>query len=200
MLRSFSKTPLQLPREELNILKSLQPILHRLYDSIALDKHFIVNAFKPMTAECEWIKQEIAVYERCHRAQELKPRLSLPNFVYMAHNVCMEDGDEDSVTVPYTLSVSNVQAGGPFQAELVRSFQHATMDGGPMLPSLDRLGAHGSSKGSNLLSNGGGGSEIGDAMPHLEDGPLSVVCATLAAYRCRCGWRGCMAERSPWNP
>ena len=96
MLRSFSKTPLQLPREELNILKSLQPILHRLYDSIALDKHFIVNAFKPMTAECEWIKQEIVVYERCHRAQELKPRLSLPNFVYMARDVCAEDEDEDS--------------------------------------------------------------------------------------------------------
>ena len=122
MLRSFSLAPRRLPRREVARLAALQPSFNRLYDAVARDVDFVAEALGPAASACAWNATEMAVYQRVAPRQATKPRLLLPNSVFL--ECCADDAtDAASGERRFVLSVSNVQAGEPYQIQLVHDYQ-----------------------------------------------------------------------------
>ena len=116
MLRSFCLEP-RVCRHSAR-LRRLQPALHRLYDGIARDIDFVSSVLGPAARHCAWSAHELEVHRRLVPAAEGKPTLLLPNSVYLQSDAAPPDDD-------FVLTVGNVQAGEPYQLQLVHDFQRA---------------------------------------------------------------------------
>ena len=127
MLRSVSLTPTVVQGgARLAELKALQPTWHKVFAAASRDQAWMNDVFGPMAAKCAWTAQELAVYNRVHARLLEKPTLLLPNAVYL------KTGPD-----AYALGVCNVQAGEPYQVQLVHDYQAAsvtvgTLEGGPL--------------------------------------------------------------------
>lgn len=115
MIRPFALTPLRLPTAEIEALRRLQPLFNKLYDGVSRDGEFIEHVFGRAADKCAWVEAELDVYRRTAVRAAEKPRLLLPNSVYL----------QQTHSRQHVLSVGNVQAGEPFQVELVHSLQRA---------------------------------------------------------------------------
>jgi hypothetical protein len=119
MLRSFASSPRKVPSSQLARLRALQPIFNQLYDRISTDIEFVRDALGESASACAWGACETDVFRRVARLQALKPRLLLPNSVFL------ERADPSSCIARFVMSVGNVQAGEPYQLQLVHALQSA---------------------------------------------------------------------------
>ena len=130
MQRSFCLSPTRLPRARLQPLRALQPLLNRLHDAVGRDVPFVLEALHSR-APCAWRELELDTYERVTARASQKPRLLLPNSVYL-HGA---DGRP-------VLTCSNVQAGEPYQLRLVATHQAADypeVESGPLDTACDAI-------------------------------------------------------------
>ena len=120
MLRSFCLEPRVLPPKLTARLRRLQPLFNKLYERVAQDSDFICAALEPPAppAGCAWLEHERATFRALAPCAASKPRLLLPNSVFL-----QPDGACDDVA----LSVGNVQAGEPYQLQLVHKKMQRTM-------------------------------------------------------------------------
>lgn len=117
MLRSFSLTPTLISARRAAALRSLQPLWNRLYDGVARDVAFVTEALDYDARRCSWVSAELEAFKRLEPHTRTKPRLLLPNSVYLQPH----DADADDVG---WLTVPNVQAGEPYQNSLVNGLQN----------------------------------------------------------------------------
>ena len=94
MQRAFCLAPRVLPRASLAHLGALQPLFNRLYDAVSRDTCFVKAALAPSAAACPWAAEELAVYGRVAARQAGKPRLLLPNSVYLQHASQRHEGQQ----------------------------------------------------------------------------------------------------------
>jgi hypothetical protein len=120
MMRSFGLKPVSLSSATLARMAEAQHIFHKLYAGAARDVDFIHKTFDPMSTKCAWTRREIAVYDRVASHASTKPLLLLPNSGYM---------QSSGPGAAPTGSCSNVQAGEPYQLQLVHSLQSAEHEG-----------------------------------------------------------------------
>ena len=130
MLRSFCLEPRRIPHASAERLRRLQPLFHKLYDGLARDVEFICAALAPPKHhECAWLAHELSQYRKLAPHASNKPRLLLPNSVYLQPS-------SSSSNEPFVLSVGNVQAGEPYQLQLVHTLQReehgAQVEAGPL--------------------------------------------------------------------
>ena len=123
MLRSFSLAPRRLSRRDVQKLAALQPSFNQLYDAVSRDIGFVAEALGPAASACAWNATEMAVYQRVAPQQAKKPRLLLPNSVFLESYSTDASGLESERR--FVLSVGNVQAGEPYQLQLVHTLQSA---------------------------------------------------------------------------
>lgn len=102
MQRAFTLSPHVLTRASLRHLAALQPTFNQLYDAVARDVDFVSSALA--APSCAWQTRELEVFCQVAPRQSLKPRLLLPNSIFLES----DSGD-------LLLTVGNVQAGEPFQ-------------------------------------------------------------------------------------
>jgi hypothetical protein len=107
-VRSVCLKPRQLDGDLLRSLRKLQPTLHKLYDAVARDVDFVSHAIRSRTPRCAWQEQELRVFQQTAARAAEKPRLLLPNSVFL------QPCEHSSV-----LTVGNVQAGEPYQVEVL---------------------------------------------------------------------------------
>ena len=93
----------------LDHLRSLQPVLHKLYDAVAKDVDFLTSAIRSRMPPCAWQEKELQVLHQTAEHSLRKPRLLLPNSIYL------QKAANESV-----LTVGNVQAGEPYHVEALR--------------------------------------------------------------------------------
>ena len=135
MQRTITLSPYGVPSRALGRLRSLQPVMQKLYAAAARDSDFLHTSLGG-SAGCAWCAEELAVFRRVEAAARAKPLLLLPNSVFL-----WPDGDDDAAPV---LSVGNVQAGEPHQLELVHALQsaeHADVEAGPLATACATLAA-----------------------------------------------------------
>ena len=118
MLRSFCLDPTPISRGTRAARTRLQPLFHKLYDGVARDVDFLQAALEPLSRRCVWCAHEAEALGRLGPRALAKPRLLLPNSVYL-----QPEGDETSAGV---LTVGNVQAGEPYTLELVLGQQRSS--------------------------------------------------------------------------
>jgi len=134
MLRSVSLTPTVVHGgARLAELKALQPSWHKVFAAASRDQAWMNEVFGPMAEKCAWTAQEMAVYNRVHARLLEKPTLLLPNAVYL------KTGPDD-----FALGVCNVQAGEPYQVQLVHDYQAASvvkgqLEAGPLAAVTETL-------------------------------------------------------------
>jgi Eukaryotic glutathione synthase, ATP binding domain len=118
MLRSFGHSPYVIKNGlHLEKLKALQPVFNKLYDRISQDEEWLNNTvFKNIARQCAWTQREMQAYNKSLRALKSKPTLLLSNSIYLSP----EETNDD-----FTLIVTNVQAGEPFQVQLAYDFQRS---------------------------------------------------------------------------
>lgn len=116
MLRSFALRPVSVPQGTLSRLAELQPTFHKLFTASARDTDFIHATFDRMRTVCAWTVRELAVYERVSKHAASKPLLLLPNSVYL---------QQAAPGAGPVVSCNNVQAGEPYQLQLVGDLQRA---------------------------------------------------------------------------
>ena len=132
MQRAFALRPLPVARETLGALRELQPVTNRLYDRIACDTDWLLETFRPLAQCCAWSAMEMAAHARTAAAARKKPRLMLPNSVFL-------QGAERS---GLALTCGNVQAGEPYQLELVHRLhaaEHERVAAGPLTTVCEAL-------------------------------------------------------------
>mmetsp|Transcript_27527 Transcript_27527/g.50472 ORF Transcript_27527/g.50472 Transcript_27527/m.50472 type:complete len:89 (+) Transcript_27527:232-498(+) len=83
MLRSFALAPYVVSRKLLEQLRTLQPITNQLYHAIAQDPDFVQTALGRAGIDCAWGAKELEIYQRIFKRQVSKPRLLLPNSVFL---------------------------------------------------------------------------------------------------------------------
>jgi hypothetical protein len=120
MMRSFGLKPISISSAKLARMAEAQPLFHKLYAGVARDADFIHMTFDQMSTKCAWTRREIAVYDRVASHANSKPLLLLPNSVYL---------QSPSPGAAPTCSCSNVQAGEPYQLQLVHTLQSAEHEG-----------------------------------------------------------------------
>jgi len=134
MLRSVSLTPTVVHGgARLAELKALQPSWHKVFAAASRDQAWMNEVFGPMAEKCAWTAQEMAVYNRVHARLLEKPTLLLPNAVYL------KTGPDN-----FALGVCNVQAGEPYQVQLVHDYQAASvvegqLEAGPLAAVTETL-------------------------------------------------------------
>ena len=119
-IRPFCLAPRRLPRDVLARISSVQPVLNKLYDAVSKAEDFIADALGETATACAWGARELEAFRSSAPWQAEKPKLLLPNAVYL-------HGDDQGASShhPLTLTVGNVQAGEPYQLELVHNL-HST--------------------------------------------------------------------------
>ena len=115
MLRSFSLAPTRVKNVEQ--IKSLQELYHKAYYRLWRDREWVNDVFAGMSRRCSWTRREIQAFNDTHEYMLAKPTLLLPNSIYL------NDGSRG-----WTLGVCNVQAGEPYQVQLVHDYQQANFD------------------------------------------------------------------------
>lgn len=131
MLRSFTLSPRKLCATQLASLAHLQPSFNKLYDAIAFDVDFVQEALGECGSSCIWGAREVEVYRKVARHQASKPRLLLPNSIYLERSRKSDLAQK----ARFVLSVGNVQAGEPYQVQLLHTLQsaeHPKVCPGPM--------------------------------------------------------------------
>ena len=133
MIRSFCLGPRHVPPITASRIRRLQPLFHKLYEGVANDVDFLCTALAPSTSSsdsgssssgstsCAWLEHELNIFRALAPWAASKPRLLLPNSVYLQPEA--NTGSEDAPEV--VLSVGNVQAGEPYQLQLVHTLQRA---------------------------------------------------------------------------
>ncbi|KAL1523805.1 hypothetical protein AB1Y20_018727 [Prymnesium parvum] len=128
MLRAVCLSPTRLAARDLARLGALQPCFNRLYDAVARDVGFVVGALSVLASSCAWNATELAAFERLAASQPKKPRLLLPNSVFLeAGGGALPDAS--AAESKFVLTVGNVQAGEPYQLQLVHTLQSAGRTG-----------------------------------------------------------------------
>ena len=137
MMRSFCLEPRQLPPAAAASIRRLQPLFHKLYVGLARDVDFLSAALAPpstsaggssSSSNCAWLEHELATFRELAPSAAAKPHLLLPNSVYLqpAAGSALDPGlDRADDAQALTLSVGNVQAGEPYQMQLVHTLQCA---------------------------------------------------------------------------
>mmetsp|Transcript_16839 Transcript_16839/g.34303 ORF Transcript_16839/g.34303 Transcript_16839/m.34303 type:complete len:487 (+) Transcript_16839:87-1547(+) len=120
MIRSFSLTPTRVVKAKLAELKQVMPIFTKLLIAVAQDGDWLEEVFRPMSSQCAWTRHEMAVYQKCLISMREKPTLLLPNAVYLC----------DETSGDFKMNVCNVQAGEPYQVQLVHDYQRVNFDEG----------------------------------------------------------------------
>jgi len=131
MQRAFSARPFRASRTAVEELRALQPLWNLLYDRVSRDHRFLRHALAEPARHCEWEARQLAVHACVHERASEKPQLLLPNSVYLP----AEGGS-------WVHTVGNVQAGEPYQLQLVHSLQseeHAEVYGGPLDAVCDAI-------------------------------------------------------------
>ena len=131
MQRAFSARPFRASRAAVEELRALQPLWNSLYDRVGRDHRFLRHALAEPARHCEWEARQLAVHAHVHERASEKPQLLLPNSVYLP----AEGGS-------WVHTVGNVQAGEPYQLQLVHSLQseeHAEVCGGPLDAVCDAI-------------------------------------------------------------
>lgn len=105
MMRAFALAPRRLPRAEVARLAAAQPCFNKLYDALARDVDFLAGALADYCTECAWNSTELATLRRVAAHQASKPRLLLPNSVYLEGCIAGRASSERSIV----LTVGNVQ-------------------------------------------------------------------------------------------
>ena len=132
MQRAFALRPLPVARETLGALRELQPLTNRLYDRIACDTDWLLETFRPLAQRCAWSAMEMAAHARTAAAARSKPRLMLPNSVFL----------QAAERSGLALTCGNVQAGEPYQLELVHRLhaaEHECVVAGPLTTVCEAL-------------------------------------------------------------
>ena len=131
-VRSVCLKPRRLNGAHLNDLMTLQPILHKLYDAVARDVDFVSHAIRSCIPRCAWQEKELDIFQMTATQAAEKPRLLLPNSVFLQPN------ERSS-----TLIVGNVQAGEPFHVELLHGELRQTLsqpvEPGPLHAHCDAI-------------------------------------------------------------
>ena len=85
MLRSISLTPYIIKNiENLNKIKSIQPIFNKLWFLVSRDKDWILDAFSQIESKCAWTRRELLAYKHSYQSIISKPALLLSNSVYLS--------------------------------------------------------------------------------------------------------------------
>lgn len=135
MMRSFGLKPVSISSVTLAHMAQAQQVFHKLYAGAARDAAFIHTTFDQMSTKCAWTRREIAVYDRVASHANTKPLLLLPNSVYL---------QSPAPGAAPTCSCSNVQAGEPYQLQLVHGIQSAEHEGvqaGPLRAACSAVAA-----------------------------------------------------------
>ena len=82
-VRASTLAPHRVDAGTLDAIRRLQPTLHRLYDAVANDVQFVTEAIRARMPRCAWQEKELEVYEQVMRHACQKPRLLLPNSIYL---------------------------------------------------------------------------------------------------------------------
>ena len=109
-VRSVCLAPRAVDGSLLRSLRELQPVLHKMIDGVARDVPFVTQAIKARMPPCAWQERELEIYRRTSEFAARKPRLLLPNSIYLQPAA-------QPLRAIYT--VGNVQAGEPFLVELL---------------------------------------------------------------------------------
>lgn len=113
MHRAFCLAPTLLPPRQIARLSALQPRFNRLYDALSTDVDFLASSLAPFASECEWNSTELSIFRRVALYQDSKPRLLLPNSVFLEDH----EGGEPS----FVLTVGNVQVAREHPATPIRT-------------------------------------------------------------------------------
>uniref|UniRef100_A0A7S4ES15 Glutathione synthase n=1 Tax=Chrysotila carterae TaxID=13221 RepID=A0A7S4ES15_CHRCT len=130
MIRPFCIQPLTLPTESISRLRRLQLTWHKLYLAMANDSDFLHQALHPLAAKCAWSSRELQALQKLEHRLRDKPKLLFDNSVYLSPQQSTAQSRRS-----FSLSVTNVQAGEPYQLELVHTLhnaEHAEVQQGPM--------------------------------------------------------------------
>ena len=130
MRRAFTVRPTSVPGASVDALLRLQPLWNQLYDRVGRDHGFLRAALGESASRCAWEARQLAVHARVVERASSKPQLLLPNSVYLQR-------DELGVAgAPHWVhTVGNVQAGEPYQLQLVHALhseEHEGVQGGPL--------------------------------------------------------------------
>jgi hypothetical protein len=156
-VRASTLAPHRVDAGTLDAIRRLQPTLHRLYDAVANDVQFVTEAIRARIPPCAWQEKELEVYTQVMSHARQKPRLLLPNSIYL------QPAADRSRRAAHgggpVLTVGNVQAGEPFHVDALhrRLRQQQRPCSSPSLPPPQ------------------------PPPLCLEPGPLSVHCAAIAA-------------------
>ena len=112
MLRSFTLQPHPIQRNNVKLLIKLQRHWNKLYKKIAQKPEFITAALRHVANKDAWQHKEIKAFHKTMHMASQKPTLLLPNSVYQQD----KNGN-------FTCTCSNVQAGEPYQLQLVHTLQ-----------------------------------------------------------------------------
>lgn len=122
--RAVALAPARVDAQRLRSLIATQPVLHKLYDAVSRDVAWLRDAIGSRLPPCAWQQKELEVFATCAPRAAQKPRLMLPNSVYL------QEDRSGSV-----LTVTNVQAGEPYQVNVLHqqlSAAGASFEPGPL--------------------------------------------------------------------
>ena len=110
-VRAACLAPRHVDSTHLRSLCALQPVLNKLYDAVSRDVDFIAEAIRSRMPPCAWQEKELAIFQQtaAHAATSGKPRLLLPNSIYLQPSATRS-----------VLTVGNVQAGEPYHVGVLR--------------------------------------------------------------------------------
>ena len=131
MHRAFTAKPLAVSAASLEHLMRLQPLWNRLYDRVGRDHAFLQHALRHSARACRWEARQLAAHGRTLARAVEKPQLLLPNSVYLPQSAPGGNGGDPD----WVHTVGNVQAGEPYQLQLVHALQsaeHADVRSGPL--------------------------------------------------------------------
>ena len=129
--RAFTAKPFPVSAASLEHLVRLQPLWNRLYDRVGRDHAFLQHALRHSAGACRWEARQLAVHGRTLARAVEKPQLLLPNSIYVPQSAPGGGGGEPD----WVHTVGNVQAGEPYQLQLVHALQsegHADVRSGPL--------------------------------------------------------------------
>ncbi len=126
MLRSFTLAPHRVPKETLLTIAKAQQAFNAYHVAAAHDDTLLHNALAPLAALDSWSRRELQAHRATASTARAKPMLLLPNCIFQQHAA-----DDASLTC----TCANVQAGEPYQLQLVHALHAADapgVQGGPL--------------------------------------------------------------------
>ena len=138
MQRAFTSKPYGVSTAALQRLMRLQPLWNQLYDRVGRDHEFLCEALGASAHSCRWEARQLAAHGRVHARMAEKPQLLLPNSVYLPQSTA------GAAEPSWVHTVGNVQAGEPYQLQLVHALQseeHEGVRSGPLHAVCDAIAA-----------------------------------------------------------